>query len=370
MPDFEPLFDSLKIRRRGPLDLDLDRLVAAAPHHQRDLAVRRPAQLLLDLWQGHVVGRLLVDAENQIAGLDVDLGGGRSVARRHDLGDAVVHRQHEPGRGAVLRRLRLQCLVLGFGQVHRARIETGQHAGDRGAHELAVADRLDRVVADPLERLAEQVQLLVNGAARAARCSLPPFVCGAAVCDSAVPAQRHRRRNERDQSERQNRFTDTWAHNCGSPAGSFPETCRHTSRARRLLQSPGVAKRWRLAGFLGPAAGLTEPHAPVPLRGASPEQHAETMPDTKHTAFSGRLVIVGFGSIGQGVLPLLMRQAQMCNTDGDVSEPKLSKFQRSIKVAPAKRRVCPEDKDHGERPIKAERPIQIDECPNQVDEVR
>src|SRR5436190_208178 len=31
------------------------------------------------------------------------------------------------------------------------------------------------------------------------------------------------------------------------------------------------------------------------------------MPDTKHTAFSGRMVIVGFGSIGQGVLPLLLR---------------------------------------------------------------
>src|SRR6266851_3756197 len=31
------------------------------------------------------------------------------------------------------------------------------------------------------------------------------------------------------------------------------------------------------------------------------------MPDVKHTAFSGRLVIVGFGSIGQGVLPLLLR---------------------------------------------------------------
>ncbi len=31
------------------------------------------------------------------------------------------------------------------------------------------------------------------------------------------------------------------------------------------------------------------------------------MPDDKHTAFSGRLVIIGFGSIGQGVLPLLLR---------------------------------------------------------------
>src|SRR5438477_1699532 len=31
------------------------------------------------------------------------------------------------------------------------------------------------------------------------------------------------------------------------------------------------------------------------------------MPDQKHIAFSERLVIVGFGSIGQGVLPLLLR---------------------------------------------------------------
>src|SRR5947207_3777094 len=31
------------------------------------------------------------------------------------------------------------------------------------------------------------------------------------------------------------------------------------------------------------------------------------MPDLKHIAFSGRLVIVGFGSIGQGVLPRLLR---------------------------------------------------------------
>ena len=31
------------------------------------------------------------------------------------------------------------------------------------------------------------------------------------------------------------------------------------------------------------------------------------MPDLKHIAFADRLVIVGFGSIGQGVLPLLLR---------------------------------------------------------------
>src|SRR5438874_4569822 len=35
------------------------------------------------------------------------------------------------------------------------------------------------------------------------------------------------------------------------------------------------------------------------------------MLDKKYTAFSGRLVIIGFGSIGQGVLPLLLRHIEM-----------------------------------------------------------
>jgi homospermidine synthase len=35
------------------------------------------------------------------------------------------------------------------------------------------------------------------------------------------------------------------------------------------------------------------------------------MPDDKHTAFSGRLAVIGFGSIGQGVLPLLLRHIEI-----------------------------------------------------------
>jgi homospermidine synthase len=31
----------------------------------------------------------------------------------------------------------------------------------------------------------------------------------------------------------------------------------------------------------------------------------------KHTAFTGRLLILGFGSIGQGVLPLILRHIDM-----------------------------------------------------------
>jgi homospermidine synthase len=43
---------------------------------------------------------------------------------------------------------------------------------------------------------------------------------------------------------------------------------------------------------------------------ASPPR-CSVMPDKKHIAFSGRLVIVGFGSIGQGVLPLLLRHIDL-----------------------------------------------------------
>jgi len=35
------------------------------------------------------------------------------------------------------------------------------------------------------------------------------------------------------------------------------------------------------------------------------------MPDKKYVKFAGRMVIVGFGSIGQGVLPLFLRHLDM-----------------------------------------------------------
>src|SRR6266404_8498540 len=42
-----------------------------------------------------------------------------------------------------------------------------------------------------------------------------------------------------------------------------------------------------------------------------PAQRSTTMLEKKHVAFSGHLVIVGFGSIGQGVLPLLLRHLEI-----------------------------------------------------------
>src|ERR1044071_1819376 len=48
------------------------------------------------------------------------------------------------------------------------------------------------------------------------------------------------------------------------------------------------------------------------LLNTPPRETPDLMPlQTKHVEFPGRLVIVGFGSIGQGVLPLLLRHIDM-----------------------------------------------------------
>ena len=39
------------------------------------------------------------------------------------------------------------------------------------------------------------------------------------------------------------------------------------------------------------------------------------MPETKHVRLEGRLVIIGFGSIGQGVLPLILRHIAVAPQD-------------------------------------------------------
>jgi hypothetical protein len=174
----------------GAFQLDLERLLGTAAQHQRHFAAGRPAQFLLDFSQRQVVGRVLVDRKDDVAGLDVGGGGGRPVARRDDLDLAVFEGNRDTGRCAVVGGAGLQRLVFVLRQVHRMRVEAGQHAGDRGLHELAVGHRLDGVVADALERLAEQVELLVD-AALAAFCL----------------RQGRDRRQKDDQGDRDYRFT-------------------------------------------------------------------------------------------------------------------------------------------------------------------
>src|SRR5260370_361091 len=64
---------------------------------------------------------------------------------------------------------------------------------------------------------------------------------------------------------------------------------------RRLAQMPAVV-------ILSPIDDVSGSGVPFSLN---------VMLDKKHAAFPGRLVIVGFGSIGQGVLPLLLRRLEI-----------------------------------------------------------
>ena len=50
------------------------------------------------------------------------------------------------------------------------RIERGQHAVDRRLDQLLVVRRLDVVVADALEHLAEQVELFIGAGGRGGLC--------------------------------------------------------------------------------------------------------------------------------------------------------------------------------------------------------
>src|SRR5262249_38064393 len=61
-----------------------------------------------------------------------------------------------------------------------------------------------------------------------------------------------------------------------------------------------AARAGKLFALTTPVQALRRPLPPDP-------PDAPMALDTKHVTFAGRLVIVGFGSIGQGVLPLLLR---------------------------------------------------------------
>src|SRR4051812_44644187 len=55
----------------------------------------------------------------------------------------------------------------------------------------------------------------------------------------------------------------------------------------------------------------------------------EGVSSMKHVAFSGRLVMLGFGSIGQGVLPLILRHIDMPRDNIQI----LTADQRGLDVA-------------------------------------
>src|SRR3954454_9650657 len=79
------------------------------------------------------------------------------------------------------------------------------------------------------------------------------------------------------------------------------------------MQCPaGMAKSWRTSQDRAVDKGRRlDNRGGQPYRLPPSPRGRALMPDLKHAAFSGRLVILGFGSIGQGVLPLLLRHIDL-----------------------------------------------------------
>src|SRR6202023_298412 len=112
--------------------------------------------------EGQIVSRLLVDRKDQVSGINAGLRCRRPVLRRDHLQLSVLDRHHHSDAGHVVVRGVLHRPEGGLVEKGRARIEPGQHSGDRRIDQLCVGNRIDRILTDPFERLVEEVEFFVH----------------------------------------------------------------------------------------------------------------------------------------------------------------------------------------------------------------
>ena len=129
--------------------------------------------------------RLAVDLGDEVAGLDPGPGGRRVVDRRDDLDQAVLHGDLDAEAAELAPGLHLHVAVLLGVEIARMRIERGQHAVDRRLDQRLVADLLDIFGADPLEDVAEQLEL--RGTCRSSADWVCPLAPDMSVAPRAAP---------------------------------------------------------------------------------------------------------------------------------------------------------------------------------------
>ena len=126
------------------------------------LGVDRPLHLVDGLLQRKPLDRVAVDLRDQIARQDAGLRRRRIVDRRDYLDQAILHRDldAEPAElaGGGLLHVAPRLVV----HVARMRIERGDHAVDRALDQLGVVGLFDVVGPDPLEHVAEQIELRIG----------------------------------------------------------------------------------------------------------------------------------------------------------------------------------------------------------------
>jgi hypothetical protein len=148
-------------------DAEFTRCIGAfALDGQADLAARLAAQHVDGT--GQVVGlhRNLIDAQDDVTGLDAGTRRRRIVDGR-DHAQGSIHRGHLDAESRVTARGVLGQIREGIAlQVFAVRIKANQHAADRGLHELVIVDRLDIGLFDQAEHGGEQANVIQAYVAR------------------------------------------------------------------------------------------------------------------------------------------------------------------------------------------------------------
>ena len=118
-------------------DRHVDRLVLTLAHDgELDLGVHRAAHLLDRLIERQAVHLLVVELGDDVVGHHAGFGGGRIVDRRDHLHQAVFHRDLDAEPAELAAGLHLNVAQATWIHVARMRIETSEHAVDRGFDEL------------------------------------------------------------------------------------------------------------------------------------------------------------------------------------------------------------------------------------------
>ena len=133
----------------------------AAADRQRDLGVGGAAHLFDRLLQRQPEDRLVVEMGHQVAGLDACALGRRVVDGGDHLDEALLHRDLDAEAAELAAGLDLDFLVALGVVVLRMRVERGDHAFDGCLDQLRRAHVLDVAVADTLQDVAEQIELIV-----------------------------------------------------------------------------------------------------------------------------------------------------------------------------------------------------------------
>ena len=124
--------------------------------------VNRPLHLVDGLLEGQALNRVAVDIGDEIARHDAGLRRRRAVHRRDHLHQAVFHGDLDAEAAELAMRGFLHVAPGRLIHVTRMRVERRDHAVDGALDQLGVVGLLDIVGPDPLEHVAEQIELRIG----------------------------------------------------------------------------------------------------------------------------------------------------------------------------------------------------------------